>query len=209
MTEPVVATPPVVTPPVVTPPVVTPPAAVTPPVTPAPEATLLTPPPAPVGAPEKYELKLPENPALEATSLVEIEAFSKAQGLTQEKAQELVNFQNKWAADRATAEAAALEKQTKEWLAEIKSDKDFGGENLQKSSILSQRFVQRFGGEGFVKMINETGIGNNPELFRFVARAAAAMGEDSLVHGKAPGATQLAPGTDAAIAAAMFDATKK
>ena len=133
MTEPVVATPPVVTPPVVTPPVVTPPAAVTPPVTPAPEATLLTPPPAPVGAPEKYELKLPENPALEATSLVEIEAFSKAQGLTQEKAQELVNFQNKWAADRATAEAAALEKQTKEWLAEIKSDKD-----LMRSLIRAQ-----------------------------------------------------------------------
>lgn len=159
-------------------------------------------------APDKYTLTLPENPTLEASSLGEIAAFAKAQGLSNEKAQELVVFQNKVLADMELKSQQETEKQSKEWIEQIKADPKLGGDNLVKNQELSRRFVQRFGNEGFVKLLSDSGLGNHPAVFAFVSSAAAAMGEDNLVHGRTPGMTTAPAGSDAALQAAMFNTTK-
>jgi hypothetical protein len=209
MTEPIVAT----SPPAggATPPPPAPPAGGTPP-----PAASATPPPSPAdgktllgggnSAEIKYELKLPENAILEATSLGEIETFAKAHGLPEEKAQALVDFQNKWLAESEAKERLAQEKQAKEWVAEIQADPVLGGENLKKNVELSNRLIKRFDTDGsFVQLLGSSGLGNHKAMFGIMARIASAMGEDTLVHGRTPGATSPAAGTDAAMAQTMFN----
>ena len=212
----------------VTPPVdpalalVTPPATVVPPVTPpvAPPASItapvtppVTPPATPPAVPEKYDLKLPEKSVLEASAVDEIAAYAKAQGLSQVQAAALVEHQSKFVESvltkRQEQQEAAVEAEIKKWEGIIETDKEFGGENFKKSSELTKRFAKRFGDEEFFKLMNETGLGSHPAIFRFVARAAAVTSEDTLERGITGGGSQIRPGSDAALQAALFTSMKK
>lgn len=168
---PPVTPPPVVTPPVVTPPVVTPPIepVVTPPVS-TKEPVVEKP-----VAPEKYDLKLPEGSILDAKAMERIAAISKAQGLTNEMAQTLLENENK-------AVASYVDEQSKAWIVEAKNDKEIGGDGFTQNVALAQRVVERFGSDALKAELNRFGYGNHPELVRLFSRVGRAMSEDQLVR---------------------------
>ncbi len=149
-------------------------------------------------APEKYELKLPEDSQLDEAVLDRTAAYAKKRGLSNADAQELVDQQDQAVADHLKAARGIADG----WVAEVKADKELGGDNFKKSSELAKRVVNRFGSDAFKTALIDTGMGNHPELLRFCYNIGLQMGDDTLV---VPGTTSSTPKTEKTAAEVMYD----
>jgi hypothetical protein len=137
--------------------------------------------------PEKYDLKLPDGSPLDAKALDEVSSFAKEKKLTQDEAQAVLERESKRIASYVDAQKEQLAQKQKEWIETIKTDKELGGEGMNKTIEMAKRVVDRYGSDSLKKALNDSGLGNHPELVRFVSRIGKAMSEDQLVL---PGAAQ-------------------
>lgn len=163
----------------------TPPAA--PPATPPNEPAETPPQPNPV--PEKYELKLPKDSLLNAEHVKEAEAFAKANKLPNDVAQALLERENATIAAYVESQKKQFEQSTKEWVEQMKADKEIGGDAFPQNAELAKRVVARFGSEPLKQALNDTGLGNHPELVKMLVQIGKAMSPDGFVlPGSSPGA---------------------
>lgn len=150
--------------------------------------------PATVTAPESYtDFEVPEGFELDTEVMAEFTGLAKTLGLTQEQAQGLVGLQNKLMEKSEGARAAALEaalaEQSAQWISEIKADPIMGGAKFEQTISTAHRAVEAFATPELRALLNESGMGNNPEVVRLFASIGAAISEDKIVL---PG-TQEAP----------------
>ncbi len=131
--------------------------------------------------PEKYDLKLPENSLLDASHTEKIAAYAKAQGLSNDAAQALLNREATVVADYAEGLKEKQKQKSSEWVDQVKGDTELGGEGFARNSELAKRVINRYGSDALKKELNETGLGNHPELVRFVSRIGKSMSEDQLI----------------------------
>jgi hypothetical protein len=145
----------------------------------------------PAGAPEKYEdFKLPEGVVIPDEVKGEYLNLFKEANLTQEAAQKLIDFQigvEKKAADALTKHWDATHAT---WKKAITEDKDFGGEKFKESLALAKAaLASEFADPELAEALEVTGAGNNPAVFRLLARLGKAVSDDKLVPaGKGKGA---------------------
>lgn len=132
-----------------------------------------------VGAPEKYEFTAPEGITLDKAALEAFEPVARELNLTQEQAQKLVNLQ----AGMVQKQAEAWQETTKGWTEATKADKEIGGANLTASLNAGKAFLKAYGNEGLVKLLDDYGLGNHPEVIRAFAKAGKAMAEDKFHNG--------------------------
>ncbi|MGP5352520.1 hypothetical protein [Pseudomonas helleri] len=145
----------------------------------------------PTGAPEAYEdFTLPEGMEMDVEILGEFKNLAKELNIPQAKAQQLIDFQSQLASKQAEAYQTAVTKQAQDWAAEIKNDPEIGGENYDKSVASAIKVIQAFGDPALTELLNDSGLGNNPALFRFCHRISAAISEDKFVM---PGSQSNAP----------------
>lgn len=136
----------------------------------------------PQGAPEAYtDFKLPEGMDMDAEVLGEFKGLAKELNISQEKAQQLIDFQTKLATKQAEEYQAAVTKQGEQWAAAVKSDPELGGENYDKSVASAVKVIQAFGDDGLKELLNTSGLGNHPALFKFCHRVSQAISEDKFV----------------------------
>lgn len=134
------------------------------------------------GAPEVYEdFKLPEGMDMDADVLGEFKNLAKELNIPQAKAQQLIDFQSQLATKQAEQYQAAVTKQAQDWAASIKSDPEVGGENYEKSVASAVKVIQSFGDPALTELLNTSGLGNHPALFKFCHRISAAISEDKFV----------------------------
>ena len=145
----------------------------------------------PTGAPEAYEdFTLPEGMEMDADVLGEFKNLAKELNIPQAKAQQLIDFHTQLATKQAEAYQAAVTKQAQDWAASIKSDPEVGGENYDKSVASAIKVIQSFGDPALTELLNTSGLGNHPALFKFCHRISAAISEDKFVL---PGSQTNAP----------------
>ena len=132
------------------------------------------------GIPDKYEFKFADNSPLTLTEDgVKIAEFSKKQGLTAEKGQELAAFIEERAGALTARQLADYDRETKAWAEQVKTDKELGGLKLQETQRNLGRVMDRFAPKdsAFRKLLDATGYGNHPEFVRFVSKIGQAMAE--------------------------------
>lgn len=129
--------------------------------------------------PEKYDLKLPEGSTLDAKHLEAVADFAKKTGLSNETAQKIVERDHA----QKQAEVTALKEKSNVWVNDIKTDKELGGGNFDKSIEQARRALDKYGSEALKTALNATGLGNHPELVRAFARIGRDMAPDTLVLG--------------------------
>lgn len=136
------------------------------------------------GAPEKYEpFVAPEGTAIDATVLTQFEEAARELNLPQDKAQQLID---KMAPAMAQQQVAQMQQLSQDWQAAASSDKEYGGDKLAENLGYATKAVDTFASPELKTMLRETGLGNHPELVRFMVRAGKAISEDKIVTGGAP-----------------------
>lgn len=133
------------------------------------------------GAPEKYaDFTAPEGTALDGKVMEQFSEAAKELNLPQDAAQKLID---KMAPIMAARNAEQVEQFSDEWTAASKSDKEFGGEKLTESMTHAKRALDAFATPELKTILNETKLGNHPELVRFMVRAGKALGEEKIITG--------------------------
>lgn len=131
--------------------------------------------------PEKYDLKLPEGSQLDAARVEKIASFAKERGLSNEQAQVILERESSAVNEHVEAQKAQFEQRKAGWMSEIQADKEIGGEAFKENAERAKRVVDRFGSDTFKKILNDTGLGNHPELVRLFSRIGKDMAEDRMV----------------------------
>lgn len=131
-------------------------------------------------APETYaEFNLPEGMTADAALLDEATPLFKELGLTQEQAQKLVDFQVKQVEASGQQQADAFNQQLNDWLTDAKADKEIGGDMFDKNIAIAKAGVSAFGTPEFKQLLDDTGMGNHPEVIRFMVKVGKLTQEDS------------------------------
>lgn len=131
--------------------------------------------------PEKYDLKLPEGSLLDPAVVEKVASFAKEKGLTQDQAQAVLDQRNEAVGEFVTNQQTGLKKMVDSYLETAKADPEIGGANAKEAFEVAKRFVDRYASPEFKRVVNETGLGNHPELIRLMYRAGKAMAPDKLV----------------------------
>lgn len=138
----------------------------------------------PQGAPEQYaDFTVPDGLEIDADVLSDFKVVAKELGLTQEAAQRLIGLQSGLMERMAAEHQRAVAEQFQRWSDDMRSDKEIGGDNYDAALTTSGKFVEKFGSPEFVALLEDSGLGKNPETIRTFFRAGKALMEDSLVQG--------------------------
>jgi hypothetical protein len=144
------------------------------------------------GAPERYEFTPVAGVQLAEEVLGTFSEVARALNLTRDAAQQMLD---RVAPVIARQQQAAIQAASEQWVSQVKADKELGGERLQQNLAIAKKARDAFGTDGLRRLLNESRIGNHPEMIRFFVRAGQAISEDSFVSG---GTRPPAGGKDAA-----------
>ena len=132
--------------------------------------------------PTTYNLTLPKDSTLDEGYVHELADFAKSNKLTNGEAQSILEREHNLKATIIEGQQEELAEAMEEWNASAKSDSEIGGDNYDESTILAKRVVDQFGTPALKKALNDTGLGNHPELIRIMNRVGKHLKDDALVH---------------------------
>ena len=161
------------------------------------------------GAPDSYEkFELPEGVEMTDEQFAEVSEFSKSLNLTQEQAQQAVNYHNE-VVSRVVGEVKAQSEQERadmqaEWVNQVKVDKEIGGADMREKLSTALKSLNAFSDNAvdatgkpildkaglpvtkIAQALQESGFGDHPEMVRVFYRVGKLISEDSYLSGKAP-----------------------
>ncbi|QMN52775.1 peptidase [Citrobacter freundii] len=136
------------------------------------------------GAPEKYEFKPAEGQELDTAALEQFEPIARELNLTNEQAQKMVDlYGTKIMPMVQKQQAESWQKTTEQWAADVKADKEIGGDKLTANLSAAQRALEQFGDPELKEYLDSTGLGNHPALVKAFIKVGKAMSEDKVVTG--------------------------
>ena len=137
----------------------------------------------PAAAPEKYEaFKVPDGVVLDAPVMQAFEATAKELGLPQDKAQALID---KVAPAMKAQGETAFETMKSSLLTAAKADAEIGGDKFDESVSVAKLALDAYFAPSFAKFLNDSGLGNHPEMIRGLRKAGLPLKQDGHVQGGA------------------------
>ena len=136
----------------------------------------------PAGAPEAYaDFTAPEGVELDPDLLGDLKTLGKENNWTQEQAQKVVDLgaamQDKFSKTFADSVVAARA----EWREQTTTDAEFGGKNLQPNLAIARTARETFGTPALKDLLDQSGLGDHPEVVRFFYKVGKATSEHDLV----------------------------
>jgi len=80
-------------------------------------------------------------------------------------------------------QVAQFDEAKTKWANETRADKEIGGDKLAANIALANKAIDKIGTPALRTLLEESGLGNHPEVIRFIARAGKAVSEDAYVAG--------------------------
>lgn len=140
---------------------------------------------------EPYAIAVPEQYAklVDKESLKKFEALANELGVTAEQANKIAAMDFERRAAEVKSQFDMVEKQSQDWFASIKADKELGGDNLQATKANLDRFFAEFGDDAMRAELKALGMENHPGLVRMFSRVAEKfLNEDrGTIGGGGPG----------------------
>lgn len=144
----------------------------------------------PEGAPEKYELTVPEGLTLNEAGLEKVSGLFKELNLTNEQAQQLINAEGEHIKELAQKQNEAWQQTVDGWKED--TTKEFGTKLQEELSNVARVFNQ-FATPEETKALKEdlewSGLGNKKEWVRFLSKIGKQLAEDKLVEAKTSSAS--------------------
>lgn len=137
--------------------------------------------------PEKYDFKPPEGMEFDEETINLYAEAAKEAGLSQEKADIILG---KIAPHLAQQQIKAVEKASSEWEAASRADPEFGGDKLNENLSVAAKAIEQFATPELKTLLNESRLGNNPEVIRLFYRVGKSISQDGFVPAGSAGQTK-------------------
>jgi hypothetical protein len=139
--------------------------------------------------PDTYELAAPEGVTLDPVSIEEATPVFKELGLTNEQANKLVPIAAQMAQrfqDQANQQILSqVAADRKAWLDTAKADPEIGGAKWNETLTVAASALDQLGfakGSPFRVLLDESGLGNHPDMIRAFSKVGRAIGESGFVR---------------------------
>lgn len=133
----------------------------------------------PEGVPEAYEFVAPEGITLDPAAVEAFAPVAKDLGLSQSQAQRVVDLYAGLQQSQAEAQAA----QAQEWAKQVTTDKEIGGAKWAQNQALIAQARDQFASPELVQLMEQTGLGNHPEVIKMFVRIGKQIADDGHVTG--------------------------
>ena len=133
--------------------------------------------------PVEYEFKLPEGVTLDEEILGQFKTEAQGLKLPADKAQALVDMGGKAVQKAMDAVFEADKARRATWATEAESDAEFGGPQFKENLSVAQAAIEKLSPK-LKAFLNETGLGNHPDMIRFAFKAGQLLKQDGFVAGK-------------------------
>lgn len=138
--------------------------------------------------PETYaDFTLPEGMEVDVLALDNATPIFKELGLTQDQAQQLVSFYAEQVQAGSQQQIDDFNQLMTDWKTQSKNDSEFGGEKFGENLKIAQSAISKYGTPGLKQLLEDHGVGNHPEMIRFMVKVGNTLKED--VPGEEGGAT--------------------
>lgn len=144
---------------------------------------------------DALDFKLPEGFQADEAILGKFRGLAKDMGLDGAKAQALIDLYAEAGTALSQKMDAAHTQQVQAWGEAISKDKDLGGDNLASTRKLADAALSRFATPELRTLLNETGLGNHPDLVRVFRDIGRALSDDTVTRGS-PGSGVSSPAND-------------
>lgn len=124
------------------------------------------------------DFTVPEGMQLDTELLEQAKPLFKEAGLSQEMAQKFVELQAGAIEKANGAGIEAYNRQMEEWQTQSKNDKEFGGEKFEESIATARIALDKLGTPELTKVLDDVGVGNHPEMIRFMMKVGRQLKED-------------------------------
>lgn len=139
------------------------------------------------GPPDEYaDFELSEGTILDEEALGEFKDIAKELGLKQDGAQKVVAMAEKLSQKWAEGLQNHIVETRTAWRETVKADKELGGDALPENLATAKSALEAFGTPELKKMLDDTGVGDNPEFIRFALRVGKANREHDFVKAGKP-----------------------
>lgn len=129
------------------------------------------------------DFDLPEGMTVDQVTLDEVTPIFKDLGLTQEQAQKLVSTYASRVQAGEQERVDAFNQLMNDWRDQSLNDKEFGGDNFQENVGIAKQALDKFGTPELSKLLEEHGVGNHPEVIRFMIKVGRLTQEDNPGNG--------------------------
>lgn len=135
-------------------------------------------------APVEYAFELPEGVEMAPETLEGLKGLAGDLKLDQESANKVlglgVEMFKRWEA----AQADGLAAMRSEWAESTKADPEIGGANLNENLAGAKAALKKFATPELVSLLDESGLGNHPEVVRLFWKLNNQISDDALVAGR-------------------------
>ncbi|WP_395119639.1 hypothetical protein ACFCQI_01615 [Rhodanobacter sp. FW102-FHT14D06] len=142
------------------------------------------------GAPEKYELAAPDGFELEPETTTAFEGVARELNLTNDQANKLIPLGAQLAQKIQAKQTEAHQQQVAQWAEDTKADKEIGGDKFDASLAVALKARDRFATAELKTLMDQTGLGNHPEIVRLFHRIGTAISDDTFVQAPSAGGSQ-------------------
>ena len=130
-------------------------------------------------APEAYEkFSLPEGYEYDEKLAGDFGGVAKELGLSQDKAQKLVDHYIQLTQKAIQVHNERSAQISEEWKTSAETDKEYGGAKFAENIAVAQKALESFGTPELTKHLNESGLGNHPEIIRFCWKVGKLLSDD-------------------------------
>ena len=135
--------------------------------------------------PEQYEaFKLPEGFEADEAMAKSYGELAKKLGLSQEKAQSLVDYYCKTISDRLAMEQNDFAKWADTQVKTLKDDADFGGAKFDENLALAKKGLSAVADETLLEYVNTNWLGSFAPFVKMCAKIGALVSEDKASQAK-------------------------
>lgn len=136
------------------------------------------------GAPDSYaDFTSPAGIELDTEVLDSFKVTAKELNLPQEAAQRIIDLGATLIQKAGEANTAMIAEAQKAWVDASKADPEFGGDKLNESLALSRKGLEAVGTPALKELLDQSGLGNHPEVIRAFVKIGKLHSEDTLVNG--------------------------
>lgn len=134
------------------------------------------------GAPEKYELEMPQESLLGDDHVKDVEKFAREHKMSNKQAQQLLDRDAKITENFLKSQVEDHQIRVDDWKKEIEADPEYGGDKYNDTVVLAKSAVDKFGSQAFKDLLKNSGYGNHPEVVKIFAEIGREIQSDTFVH---------------------------